>query len=969
MKRIIMFVLLFAALKVAGQTTGYLRFDTVKIMKQNGTCELYIINKTKDSLGLLTNVGGGLTQFRKSKMLNDSTIIIGLDTLLVRGTGNSGGSATLSNVGSGYRLVKTADGQVKTIFVGYGLDADSTTNTDAITFKADTAELVTPSDLNDAIAGVGGSGDITSNVFKDSSFVPLIVFFGESNAAGDGDNANASAGEIDADPRVQIIQSAGAFAALNIGSNNNFAVSAGRHGWELELQNQIATRFNNRTVYLVKAGIAGSAISQWQIGTANYDTLVNRMNNAIARIYELGKVPVICGWYSQGINDGVLGTNETTWYNNTLTLFNNVRGKYGFFPIIMTQLIGDRTTYPQLDAIDTKIIQIAADRNNYVYRVLTPQGPIGGASTDSIIAGGIHWSYLGLKAITNRMLNAMMDTAGYINYDRRIKNVADYAWRKDGNIGTTASNFIGTTDNVGLIFKTNNIESFRIDGSQQVGIGVTSPTRMLDVNGDIKVNGIIIGRGGGNVDGNTVVGAGGAFGSNTTGFASCIYGYGAAPNSNGAYNSIFGTQAFTGTGDQNCAFGFHAGYGLNLTRCVLIGSEAATGASGTRTDEFWLANTGTNNLAFGNFSTGQMLFNAGSSPSLTASAQLEVKSTTRGFLTPVMTAAQRIAISSPATGLEVFDTDSLRKMMYDGSAWKAVAWTTDVSGGGLSGSGTSGRVAFWNGSSSLTSASNYLFDGNTLTVQASGGASAIYGSGNSGPGVVAESITGEALTSSIIPSSTNSIATVGRQTRNTSGTAANGIGGTYDFFTQSSNGSAQRSNRIGSLWADATTATRTSTLEIYGVNSGTEARKAALSGAGQWTWDTYGSGTHTVTPATTPVYSSSGVIGERIAPKIYTALLTATTGNAPTATVLGTNEIGSIVWTRVSDGNYTGTLSSAFTANKTWAMVQRGDMTGNFVNNWISSGTTSTVTLTVSDNVGNPVGDFTNMSIEIRVYP
>lgn len=96
MKRIIMFVLLFAALKVAGQTTGYLRFDTVKIMKQNGTCELYLINKTKDSLGLLTNVGGGLTQFRKSKMLNDSTIIIGLDTLVIPGSGGTPGITELT---------------------------------------------------------------------------------------------------------------------------------------------------------------------------------------------------------------------------------------------------------------------------------------------------------------------------------------------------------------------------------------------------------------------------------------------------------------------------------------------------------------------------------------------------------------------------------------------------------------------------------------------------------------------------------------------------------------------------------------------------------------------------------------------------------------------------------------------------------------------------------------------------------
>lgn len=93
-----MFVLLFAAIKVAGQTTGYLRFDTVRIMKQNGSCELYLINKTKDSLGVLTNVGGGLTQFRKPKMLNDSTIIIGLDTLTIKGAvGSSTWEQVLNN--------------------------------------------------------------------------------------------------------------------------------------------------------------------------------------------------------------------------------------------------------------------------------------------------------------------------------------------------------------------------------------------------------------------------------------------------------------------------------------------------------------------------------------------------------------------------------------------------------------------------------------------------------------------------------------------------------------------------------------------------------------------------------------------------------------------------------------------------------------------------------------------------------
>lgn len=528
-----------------------------------------------------------------------------------------------------------------------------------------------------------GGGNINfSNVFLDSNFVPLILFAGESNPAGDGDNANASAGELDSDPRIQIIQSNGTFAALNIGSSNNFAVSSGRHGLELELQNQLATRFNNRTVYLVKTGVAGTTISQWIAGQY-LDTLTNRMDNALARINEMGKIPVIMCFYSQGINDGVAGTNETTWYNATLAYFNLLRNKYGFFPIVMTQLIGDRTTYPQLDAIDTKIIQLAADRNNYIYRVPTPQGPIGGASTDSIIAGGIHWSYLGLKAITNRMLNAMMDTAGYINYHEGIKNVTSNTWRTNGNSNTSAAiNYVGTNDATNLVFKTNSTEAFRINNSQQVGIGITSPTKLLDINGDIKVNGLIFGRGGFNSISNTVFSENG-LGSNSSGTNMAAFGYGAlSSNSTGSYGTAIGCQALTGSnGNANTAIGFQAGYGVTSgTFNVIIGSQAASGWLTTQSNKLVIHNAGTGALIYGDMSTGQLQINSASTPSLTASAALEVISTTRGFLTPIMTAAQRIAISSPATGLEVFDTDSLRKMIYNGSAWKAVKWTTDVSG-------------------------------------------------------------------------------------------------------------------------------------------------------------------------------------------------------------------------------------------------------------------------------------------------
>ena len=52
-----------------------------------------------------------------------------------------------------------------------------------------------------------------------------------------------------------------------------------------------------------------------------------------------------------------------------------------------------------------------------------------------------------------------------------------------------------------------------------------------------------------------------------------------------------------------------------------------------------------------------------------SSAQLEVKSTSKGVLVPRMTNAQMNAISSPATGLLIFNSTNGSFYFYNGSAW------------------------------------------------------------------------------------------------------------------------------------------------------------------------------------------------------------------------------------------------------------------------------------------------------------
>lgn len=59
-----------------------------------------------------------------------------------------------------------------------------------------------------------------------------------------------------------------------------------------------------------------------------------------------------------------------------------------------------------------------------------------------------------------------------------------------------------------------------------------------------------------------------------------------------------------------------------------------------------------------------------------ASSELDVTSTTRGFLAPRMTGAQMAAIASPATGLAVYNTDSASYCIYNGSAWLKVLLST-----------------------------------------------------------------------------------------------------------------------------------------------------------------------------------------------------------------------------------------------------------------------------------------------------
>ena len=83
-----------------------------------------------------------------------------------------------------------------------------------------------------------------------------------------------------------------------------------------------------------------------------------------------------------------------------------------------------------------------------------------------------------------------------------------------------------------------------------------------------------------------------------------------------------------------------------------------------------------------------------------ASSALDVTSTTKGFLMPRMTTAQRTAIATPATGLQVYDTTTNSQWFYNGTVW--VQGASKADGSKFTNDAANTRVALTNLSDGTT---------------------------------------------------------------------------------------------------------------------------------------------------------------------------------------------------------------------------------------------------------------------------
>ena len=110
-------------------------------------------------------------------------------------------------------------------------------------------------------------------------------------------------------------------------------------------------------------------------------------------------------------------------------------------------------------------INVAAPVTSPLTSLLVYNTSAAGTGTNAVIAGYYYW-----------------DGAKWVRLQTTASTSAD--WSTTGNAGTAAAtNFIGTTDNVGFVLRTNNTERMRItsNGNVSVGPAAANASALLDV--------------------------------------------------------------------------------------------------------------------------------------------------------------------------------------------------------------------------------------------------------------------------------------------------------------------------------------------------------------------------------------------------------------------------------------------------------------------------------------------------------
>ena len=243
-----------------------------------------------------------------------------------------------------------------------------------------------------------------------------------------------------------------------------------------------------------------------------------------------------------------------------------------------------------------------------------------------------------LQSSTNYFTHNRIGSSGTLGFQISVVGNVQSFWRY--NDGTGDVEFGNANGSYHLGLYAGNTERVKILGNGNVGIGTTSPTAKVHVVGSgstSATNALLI--------------------QNSAGTAALTVGDDRNTIVNGQFD-VTGTSNFrvvTTTSSVKLQIGASPWMTYDATSTYFLGTD-------------FYANAGNKNLRWG----GGAVFGAVINRNGSAIVQLE--STTQGFLPPRMTTAQRTAISSPAAGLCVFDTDLQNLCFFRDGVWVQVSF-------------------------------------------------------------------------------------------------------------------------------------------------------------------------------------------------------------------------------------------------------------------------------------------------------
>lgn len=419
-----------------------------------------------------------------------------------------------------------------------------------------------------------------------------------------------------------------------------------------------------------------------------------------------------------------------------------------------------------------------------------------------------------------------------------------------------------------------------------------------------------------------------------------------------------------------------------------IGTDLITNTAGTILDRFqgttvhsWIAASGDIwNTSAGVFSmqldaTGNLLLGTNANNATTI---FNVTSTTKASHPfPSQTNTQMLAIATPQTGDLVYNSTNTNPYFYNGAAWVPLGGvsannglsTSSATNVQLGGSALLGNTSILTSAFSLTipssNASSTLIvtnsnAGSAINATSTGGIG-VFGTGNSsGYGVVGISSTGtgvQAFADAGLPleivkntSTTNAVVLATQILVQSTGTPANGLGGSFDFRVGTATVNDRLSNQFISRWTNATDVARVSEASITGVDAGVTATLFTLSGSGATALNKYGVGTFTGTPAYNIQVDASGNLiesavtgGGMTNPMTTTGDIIYSSDNSGTPERLGIGSPGDVLvvsaggipeWGSiagsgtVTDVSFTGGLISVATSTSTPALTVAGTSGG-----------------------------------------